>query len=100
VFASTGEVLILIVVVVLLIVVMRWVFKPSTPRRGIPPRSGDRGLLRPVHTTATTAEARAFRAVLSDAGIRSTMGQDADGQVEVLVFAEDLDRARSLLPPG
>lgn len=99
-FASTGEVLILIVVVVLLIVVMRWVFKPSTPRRGIPPRGGDLGLLRPVHTAATTAEARAFRAVLSDAGIRSTTDFVADGQVNVLVFAEDLDRARSLLPPG
>ncbi|HEX3814124.1 MAG TPA: hypothetical protein VHX59_14925 [Mycobacteriales bacterium] len=99
-YASPGELLILLVVVGVLILVLRWVYRPSTPRRGLPPRTGDFGLLRTVSSTGSPAEAAALRAVLSDAGIRSTTDRATDGQVEVLVFADDVERARLLLPPA
>ena len=42
----------------------------------------------------------AGRALLSDAGIRSTLGVRRDGSVQVLVFPDDEDRARRLVPPA
>ena len=41
-----------------------------------------------------------LRALLSDAGIRSTTGVRRDGRVQVLVFPDDEERARKLVPPG
>ena len=60
----------------------------------------DTGLLRPVADLPDRAAAAALRAVLSDAGIRSTIGIRRDGRVEVLVFPDDEERARKLVPPG
>jgi hypothetical protein len=58
-----------------------------------------------VATLSRRESALALRAVLSDAGIRSTL-RPADSRTVVLVFPEDADRARSLAasfpgpPPG
>ena len=38
-----------------------------------------------------------IRATLGDAGIRSSMSRRRDGELDVLVFRADLDRARALL---
>ena len=84
--------------IVVLVLALRWVFRPSMPRRGLPPTIGDRGLLKAI-STGTPLEMAARRAVLSDAGIRSTTGPAPDGSLELLVFTEDVERARSLLPP-
>lgn len=82
----------------------RWVFGSERARqRAAAARhgsAGELGLLRPVAGTASAGQANALRAVLSDAGIRSTTAVRRDGRVEVLVFADDLDRARRLVPPG
>jgi hypothetical protein len=88
-----------IVVVCLLGVLLRWVFGTGRGRGGRAAGSDGYGLLRAVATAEDRPEADALRAVLSDAGIRSTLTTRRDGRVDVLVFREDVDRARRLLPP-
>lgn len=79
---------------------MRWVFKPSRPRtRTVVPGDAVPGLLRTVRTGLTRADGLALRAVLGDAGIRTSMSTRRDGRVDVSVFQADEDRARALLPP-
>jgi hypothetical protein len=71
---------------------LRWAFASgSTPRS----RTGDE-LLTPVATLTRRESALALRAVLSDAGIRSTLREPAAHRTDVLVFPEDLERARVL----
>jgi hypothetical protein len=82
-----------VLVLVLLGVFMRWAFGSGPTRR--PPRPADDGLLTKVATLSRRESALALRAVLSDAGIRSTL-RPADDRTVVLVFPEDADRARSL----
>ncbi|SFL51542.1 hypothetical protein [Geodermatophilus ruber] len=76
----------------LLALFLRWAFAPDERRR--PPT--DDGLLTPVATLARRESALALRAVLSDAGIRSTVRGSGPHRVEVLVFPEDADRAARL----
>ncbi len=82
-----------IAVVAVLILFIRWAFAPA--QRGSRSSSAQ-GLLQPVATTATRQSALALRAVLSDAGIRSTIRNRDAGRVDVLVFPDDVQRARSL----
>jgi hypothetical protein len=76
----------------LIAVFLRWAFAsdgsaaPRTPEE----------LLTPVATLTRRESALALRAVLSDAGIRSTIREPAPHRADVLVFPEDLDRARAL----
>jgi hypothetical protein len=75
---------------------MRWAFgrgyglerRPSTP--------AEDGLLTLIATLSRRESALALRAVLSDAGIRSTIRVPAPHRADVLVFPEDADRARAL----
>ena len=71
---------------------LRWAF--GTGSSGAP-QSRDE-LLTPVATLTRRESALALRAVLSDAGIRSTIREPAAHRTDVLVFPEDLDRARAL----
>jgi hypothetical protein len=94
-----------IVVVALLTVAMRWIFGNGGSRTAAAAAQArrlpvDHGLLRPVAELPDRAAGSALRAVLSDAGIRSTLGVRKDGRVQVLVFADDLDAARRLVPPS
>jgi hypothetical protein len=92
-----------VVVVCLLGLLMRWVFGSGRSRGARPAGrdagSGSYGLLRTVATVSGRPEGNALRALLSDAGIRSTVTQRPDGRIDVLVFREDADRARQLIPP-
>ena len=91
-----------IVMVCLLAVLAKWIFG-SGRRHARPVPTGapiDHGLLRPVAELPDRPAALAARAVLSDAGIRSTFGVRRDGRVQLLVFPDDEDRARGLVPPG
>ena len=74
---------------------MRWAFGTGYGRRP-PPARPDDGLLTLVATLSRRESAMALRAVLSDAGIRSTVRFPAAHRADVLVFPEDADRARSL----
>lgn len=87
----------------LLALFMRWAFGtgygrekgPGQGRRAAaaPP---DEGLLTTVATLSRKESARALRAVLSDAGIRSTVRCPGPHRTDVLVFPEDAARAREL----
>jgi hypothetical protein len=87
-----------IVVMVLLALFMRWAFGGSSTggmRRGRPTPHDD-GLLTRVATLTRRDSALALRAVLSDAGIRSTIRFPEPHRADVLVFPEDAARAREL----
>jgi hypothetical protein len=87
-----------LLVVGVLAVVLRWTYGSS---RATPPApsAGDFGLLREVATVVSQGEANALRAVLGDAGIRSTSVRGPDGTAVVMVFEADLDRARRAAGP-
>jgi hypothetical protein len=83
------------VVLGLLALFMRWAFGTGYGR-GPTPVAPDEGLLTLVATLSRRESALALRAVLSDAGIRSTIRFPADHRADVLVFPEDAERARAL----
>ena len=97
-FAPLG-ILIAFAVLAGLALFMRWAFAgPGSPerRRRTPPPSPEEGLLVLVATLSRRESALALRAVLSDAGIRSTIRFPAAHRAQVLVFPEDAARARAL----
>jgi hypothetical protein len=83
------------VALALLALFMRWAFGTGYGRRAAPPPA-DEGLLTLVATLTRRDSALALRAVLSDAGIRSTIRFPAPHRADVLVFPEDAVRARAL----
>jgi hypothetical protein len=87
--------LVVVPVMVGLLLVLRWAFGPGYGR-GRRRDPADAGLLAPVATVTTRETALALRAVLSDAGIRSTLRSPAPHRTDVLVFPEDAARARAL----
>jgi hypothetical protein len=93
--------IIAVVVVLALGLVLRWVFRPSGPRRGGRPvdaaESPDLGLLTVVGSGLERQEALRRRALLQDAGIRSSSSKRRDGRLDVLVFHADADAARLIL---
>jgi len=57
----------------------------------------DFGLLCPAAVTDEPAEAEDIRLLLAEAGIRATRAVRSDGRVAVLVFAEEVEKARRLV---
>ncbi len=102
-YSTAGGPLIAVVALVVILLLCRWTFgtggryqRPAPPAR--PGAPADYGLLVPVATTRTPADAALLRDVLRDAGIRGTVAPGkAPGRSVVLVFAADADRARSLV---
>jgi hypothetical protein len=96
-----GPVIVFAVLAVLALF-MRWAFgtgygrERRRPSRPAPAPAPDEGLLTRIATLSHRESALALRAVLSDAGIRSTVRFPAPHRADVLVFPEDADRARSL----
>jgi DNA-binding transcriptional ArsR family regulator len=93
--------LIAILAVLVLVFVMRWIFTPSH-RSGPDARldaskSTDLGMLTVVLSDLSRSAAMQARSVLGDAGLRSSMSRRRDGKVDVLVFRDDVARARALL---
>ncbi len=91
-----GPIVVILFVVGLLALVTRWAFGPGYGRSAPPATSTEVGLLVLVATVAAPQTARALRAVLSDAGIRSTQRSPAPHRTDVLVFPDDAARARML----
>ncbi|WP_347057695.1 hypothetical protein ABC795_13440 [Blastococcus sp. HT6-30] len=89
-----------VVVLVLLVLFARWAFggggDGGLGRGGGAAAAGNDGLLTRVATLSRRESALALRAVLSDAGIRSTVRFPGAHRAEVLVFPEDAARARAL----
>ena len=92
-----------ILVILLLGLAMRWAFRPSRPRQGARPvdaaASANLGLLTVIQSELSRQQALERRAVLGEAGIRSSMSRRRDGGYDVLVFDADVDAARLLLGP-
>lgn len=87
--------------VALLALMLRWTFGSARISGPVPDgKTSDYGLLHEVAVASSAGEANALRAVLSDAGIRSTTADAGRGRVRVLVFAADLEQARTLVGPG
>ena len=87
--------LIAAVVALLLAVFARWAFGTGYGRTP-PVARPDDGLLTLVATLSRRESALALRAVLSDAGIRSTVRFPVANRADVLVFREDAARAHAL----
>ena len=79
-----------------LAIFMRWAFGSGYGRRPPPEPPAEDGLLTLIATLSRRESALALRAVLSDAGIRSTIRVPAPHRADVLVFPEDAARARVL----
>jgi hypothetical protein len=76
-------------------VFLRWAFGTGYGRdRRVAPPTDE--LLTRIATLSRRESALALRAVLSDAGIRSTVRCPAPHRADVLVFPEDAERARAL----
>lgn len=87
---------ILVAALVVILLLCRWVFTPNRPISRPAVERGDFGLLVPVATVRTMADAQMLRDLLHDAGIRGTV-TDAAGGFAVLVFQDDAARARGLV---
>jgi hypothetical protein len=84
----------------ILALAMRWVFRPSRPRTGLIVDAADArelGLLQVIAAGLSRPEALRRQAVLADAGIRASISRRRDGGTDLLVFSDDVDRARSAL---
>ena len=89
--------LIAVVAVGLLMLFLGWAFGTGADPRPEPaPPPADNGLLTRIATLSRQESALALRAVLSDAGIRSTVRYPVADRADVLVFPEDAPRARAL----
>ena len=89
---------------VVILLMCRWVFSTKDRDRRAArrvqsagqTRTADYGLLVPIATVKTRADAEMLRGVLTAAGIRCTVAADATG-ADVLVFRSDALRARDLV---
>jgi hypothetical protein len=89
--------LIAVVAVGLLVLFLAWAFGSGNGQGSPPPpQPTDDGLLTRIATLSRQESALALRAVLSDAGIRSTVRFPVADRADVLVFLEDAQRARAL----
>ena len=89
-----------LVVVVGLTVAARWVFRPSRPNRRIERMDAtdarELGLLA-VIATLDRQQAVVLRGRLAEAGIRASTSLRQDKRYDLLVFSQDVGRARELL---
>jgi hypothetical protein len=96
-----SAVVIAFVALLVLIALMRWIFTPSHPRGHGPlvdaGDSTDLGLLSVVASGLPRTVALEVRSALGAAGIRASMSRRRNGDVDVLVFQSDVERARDFL---
>jgi hypothetical protein len=92
-------------VIAALAAILRWSFDSDLARtqarvfgsRAASGGRGDFGLLRTAAIVDDIAKARHMQELLRDAGIRSTIANEADGRMRVLVFEKEIDEARRLV---
>lgn len=86
-------------VVGILVLLLRWTFAHGSSvvaRKPRPGRVDEYGLLVSVAAPPSYIEAEIVRRTLEDAGIRATLAQTLAGP-RLMVFPEDLERARALV---
>ncbi|WP_433057212.1 hypothetical protein [Dactylosporangium sp. CS-033363] len=71
--------------------------KYGSSARPTPAPRPDYGLLRTVSMVGDLSFARDVRDRLRHNGVRATLATGPDGMVRILVFADELDRARRLI---
>ena len=86
-----------VAVVVGLTFLARWVFRPSRPNRRVERMDATELGLLTVIATVDRAGAAARRKALADGGVRASTSLRRDGRYDLLVFTQDVDRARELL---
>jgi hypothetical protein len=97
--ADLPVLLMALIVATLLIVIMRWVFSTSRPATGRPQRGpdADLGMLRPAVNLVSRPVAINAKNRLSAQGIRCSLSRVDREHYDVLVFSDDLERARAAL---
>ena len=89
-----------VAVVGVLVAAARWVFRPSRPNRAVQRMDAtdarELGLL-VVIATADRAGAAERRGRLELEGIRASTSLRSDRRYDLLVFSQDVDRAREIL---
>lgn len=92
--ARASETVIALLAMLLIALICRWVFTPThTHVRRPEPTAGDYGLLVPVASAKTHADAVMIRDLLVTEGVRASVSPEH----EVLVFARDAERAKALV---
>ncbi|GAB3591340.1 hypothetical protein GCM10027446_08930 [Angustibacter peucedani] len=82
-----------------IVLLLRWTFRRGSSLVAAPPRPGapdEYGLLVPVASPPTFAEAELIKARLVGQGVRATLAPTTDGP-RVLVFRDELRTAEALL---
>lgn len=92
------EPLIAVAALGVIVLLCRWVFSTDhrAPRLAKDPAPRDYGLLQPVCRARTPYAADILRTRLREAGIRCTVAPGTE-DVELLVFPDDISRARELV---
>jgi hypothetical protein len=100
---SVADEVIILIIVLILGLAMRWAFTSSRPRRAATPgasESAEFGLLEVISSGLSRPQAMNMRAELGEVGIRSSMSHRRDGKLDLLVFRDDVDRAKAQLKLG
>jgi hypothetical protein len=97
--ADLPVLLVALIVATLLMMITRWVFSTSRPATGRPQVGPDAnlGMLRPAINMASRAAAIDAKNRLTAQGIRCSLSRIDHEHYDVLVFADDLDRAKAAL---
>jgi len=108
--ALVGPMIAMVMIAVMAVLLHRSLRASEPPPVADPPREkarddlldtgsmpDDYGLLAPAAVTRTRVDALLVKEQLRSAGIRSTLANTADGQVQVLVFGDQVVRARRLV---
>lgn len=88
--------------IVTFVFILRWAFgrkESVVAAPASPGNSSEYGLLVPVASPSTYIEGEVLRRQLEDAGIRANLATTLDGP-RVLVWPDDVDKARRLLTRG
>lgn len=85
-----------VLALLMIVLICRWVFSSADRASVDAVRPPDFGLLVPVSVARTREDADMVRDLLREAGIRAGIS-DEGGQLQVLVFEQDLERARALV---
>lgn len=93
-----GPLIVLLTIAVLTVVLHRIFFNDTPhPAELMSGPADDYGLLATATVVRTLADASLVREHLRSAGIRATLATAPDGQIRVLVFADELPHARRIV---